>query len=670
MQFLVVMLFFVSLLAPLSGLAVEWKSYGIPGASVRNIVADTNRTLCVVVGGSLLYRSSDQGRSWLALPLLPTGQIPKDAIIINDTQPILLVASENCVYFWNSATNSWTARNTGLPAGVFCYDLSASASGRVFLGCSAGAYYSDNAGIEWIKITLPPGWENYAVERAEADSDGSIYIKVFNTYNYFRVESNLTTYTFFAGKPGFPQPNMAPGAIIPNPENSDQLLVVTDPSADAKVYYSNDRGESWSVASGGITPVTPLYPSWLEGNPIVFTDRAVHQLNVSNLSWSVLWTRTIPDKYVLLDLGGGSLLLGNQGRGVWRSTTGGASWAYSSNGMQGYGQVRAIGVVPDRPQTLYVSFLQHGLWKTTDDGKTWAELHQGFEVDPYYGISLRALAVDPGNPDHLIAGTEVSGGNHPYLYYSLNGGENWTKIAVSPAGPADRIYFVKKTPEIVLVGTAGDAIWRSINNGLTFSRVEGTVTDPATYRNVLDFAEESGGRIFAGLVAGFEHINGHAYSDDQGETWTTLEDGSTTSFAADPVRPGRIMRGTGDAYGDQGTGMFFTPDNGTTWNAANTGLPYGGIYYLTYDAAHRTLSDPARSGTYFLLMGNVGVFQTANDGAAWQQIGSDTGTVMEYSPRSGGTLLLGSDASGLLYSTPFGSKSGMPPGVLMLLLIE
>lgn len=643
MRFLNYFVLLVFLLVPDSGYALEWRDYGLSGTAVRGIIADATREQCVLVGYTLIYRSFDQGRTWQEMPPLPSGQLPQDGIILDASQPILLIAATRGVYLWDDEANNWSARNEGLPSDVYCYDLSASGTGRVFLGCGTGVYYSDDAGLHWTNVPL--AWGERSVERAEADKEGSVYIKVMNNNNIFRIESDLVTHTFLSGSVGFPYPAQAPGVVIPNPDNADQLLVVTDALAEGKVYYSSNRGATWSVPSGGTTPVNPVYPSWLDGKPIVFADRAVYELNPQSQSWSVLWTRIIPDTYSVLDLGENDLLLGSVGRGVWRSDNRGSTWTYSSDGMRNHGQVRALGVAADKPETLYVSFHSQGLWRTQDDGKTWTELHQGFEVDDNLGISIRTLAINPRDSNHLIAGTEVTAGQTPYLYYSNNGGQSWTQIATSPGGPANRIYFVRKTPGVVLVGTAGDAIWRSTNNGVTFTRVE----NPNTFRNVMDFAEEINGRIFAALIAGFERINGYAYSNDQGATWTAVETYSTSSLAADPSRPGRIMLGSGSAWMDSGAGMFYSSDNGVTWDSVNTDLPYG-IYFQTYDAAHRTLAHPQRSGTYYLLMGSKGVFRTTNDGGSWSQLGSLRAQELEYSPRNEGTLFLGHGTQGVLYS--------------------
>ncbi|MDZ7832979.1 MAG: hypothetical protein U5L07_14625 [Desulfobacterales bacterium] len=385
-------------------------------------------------------------------------------------------------------------------------------------------------------------------------------------------------------------------------------------------------------------------------------------------SWSLLWMRTAPDRYSLLDLGGNQLLLGSQSRGVWRSADNGATWTYSSEGMSSYGYVRSIGVALAQPETLYAGLYGHGVWRTLDDGKTWEEINQGFDVDENRGISIRTLAVDPFDSNHLIAGTETTGGEASFLYYTVNSGQNWTKIDQGPEATVDSILFVSGAPGIILAGTLGDAIWRSSDNGLSFSRV----ADPDTFRNIKAFGQEKGGRIFAGLIAGFERINGYAYSDDYGATWNPVEGepGAASALAADPHKAGHIMFGSGSAWMDSGAGVFFSNNDGSSWDPVNEGIPYGSIYSPTYDAVDRIIAHPQTSGTYYLLMDSVGVFKTFNDGASWQQAGAwegnARGSALEFSPRKGGTLFLGTSSSGVFFM----NESALLPGVLMLLLDE
>jgi hypothetical protein len=527
------------------------------------------------------------------------------------------------------------------PYALQCFGLSIASptATRVFLGCSTGLYYSDDYGGQWHSITLP--WTEKAVEELEAASDGSVYVRIYNNHSIFRIESGFAETTFLVSKNGFPGPIKSPGVVAPNPSDPNELLVITG-QPEEKVYYSHDRGENWSTPSGGTIPVEPLRPAWLWDEPTVISHYSVYQLNAMGESWSTLWTRQIGDQYRVLEAGEDTLLMGDTLRGVWRSENRGAAWAFSSQGMSAWGQVFAIAPHPTNPDILAVGLGGHGVWVTEDDGATWAGRTTGFEVDPAYNITIRALAIDPANSNLWVAGVETSSGLPAPIYTSSDAGAHWNKVTDGPTGLTFCFYFVKKTPGIILAGTGGDGIWRSPDHGATWTRV----AEAATFRNVLDFVEETGGRLFAALIGGFNPTNGYGTSDSGGTSWTAIEDTASSSLAADPSQPGRVMLGTG--WWDAGAGMRYTSDNGTVWNPVNNGLPtrvYG------YDVSRSTLADPSHSGTYFTLLENSGVFKTANNGDLWTQIGTVTeGRVLEFSSRNQGTLFLGGSSHGLLYT--------------------
>ena len=109
----------------------------------------------------------------------------------------------------------------------------------------------------------------------------------------------------------------------------------------------------------------------------------------------------------------------------------GASWEYSSTGMGSFGQIRAIAVIPSVTSTLYVGKAQEGVWKTTDDGLTWEGCNNGFDIDAHFGISIRSLAADPLNPNHL---SRRNRGHRRSTRGSLSDRERWPELDTCPSG--------------------------------------------------------------------------------------------------------------------------------------------------------------------------------------------------------------------------------------------
>lgn len=623
----------------------DWQEYGPPGGAVVSLISDSTREVFYAATPERIYRSFNAGQVWEAMPVMPNTSGIKDAVLVGDSESGLMVCTNtDGVYRWDPASQSWLLKISGIdPAAPYAlqfFDLSvvSSISTRLFVGSSTGLYYSDNRGDQWHKINLPN--ENVSPQyklatQVEAAADGSVYVY---TYTPIRIESDLVTTTFFVMKPGLPSTALSGATIWPNPANANELVMLFN-----KIYYSQDRGENWSSPSLGQVPTSPVSVGWLSGKPTVFGVTSTCALERSSLTWARLWSRSIRTKYkaVERDAASGHLLISSESRGLWRSDNMGQTWSFSSKGMNAYGHVYAVGVHPTDPSIVYAGMQTEGIWRTQDDGVTWEERNTGFDSDPAYSISIRSLAVDPAHPNHLLAGTETQAGTSAWLYQSQDSGLHWTKVTNGPTGLAFCIFFVPSNPGVILVGTGGDGIWRSPDDGATWSRV----ADKEIYRNVLDFAQEKGGRIFAALIGGFNPTNGYGYSDNTGAVWNVVEESASSSLAADPVQPGRVMRGTG--WWDAGIGMLYTSNNGIQWNAANTGLPtrvYG------YDMSDCTLADPGHSGTYYTFLPGSGIFKTGNEGQNWTQVGTLTeGNTLEFSNRKLGTLFAGRGHNGISY---------------------
>lgn len=81
------------------------------------------------------------------------------------------------------------------------------------------------------------------------------------------------------------------------------------------------------------------------------------------------------------------------------------------------GEIRAVALDASRPGRLLAFKQGSGLLESLNLGQTWTNLRA------FSGNELLALAIDPHNPDYLVAG-----GYHGFLSYSSDGGKNWTAV--------------------------------------------------------------------------------------------------------------------------------------------------------------------------------------------------------------------------------------------------
>lgn len=648
-------LFCFFLLIPAASAEIEWREYGPPGIVTQAVVGDVSREWVAAVGHQV-YQSFDQGDSWEPLPTIPNSYDTARDIVIAGTSDTALLACTDAgsVYRFVQGATQWIEADQGIdppPSGYArqCFDLALDPADldEIYLACSTGVFATRDEGRSWRKVAAIENYFNPV--QVEPAADGSVYVKTGTNGRPDRIEPDELTRTNFVCKPGLPCRSLDGAMIWPNPEDANELLMIFSnyPTQTRwSIYHSMDAGENWTepTPAGGLG--LPDHVTWELGEPTVVGVTATYSLNRSAMTWSLNWTRPIPTKYFPLALNEDrtSFLLGDQSRGVWKSVNLGNTWAYSSSGMPGYGGV--YGLAAGNEDTLYVGMQSSGIWKTTDDGANWSAVNTGIAVDPVYAVSIRSLAVDPTNPNVLIAGTEVIGGLPASLYRTTNGGTTWTPVSPGPTALTYNIFFVPQSPQIVLAGTAGDGIWRSTNSGQTFTRV---TDDVNIFRNCLDFAQEVGGKIYCPMIGGFNPTNGYAVSDNNGQTWTAVNDAASSSVAAHPTTGGTVLLGTG--WYDSGIGVLRTTNNGTSWLPVNTGLPlrpYGapGVYSIIRSIA-ANLAEP---GKFYALLDIQGVYQTPNSGESWEGIHDESGNRLLYTNRNTGTLFLGTYSTGAWYA--------------------
>lgn len=199
-----------------------------------------------------------------------------------------------------------------------------------------------------------------------------------------------------------------------------------------------------------------------------------------------------PSDQTILYVGEGeNTLRGNvsEGFGMWRSDDGGRSWRHI--GLRDSRHIARIVIHPKNPDIVWVAAVGHlfgpnqerGIFKTTDGGKIWKKVL--FSDKQSGGIDL---VMEPGNPSVLYASTWTvirtpysleSGGSGSALWKSIDGGETWKKLN-------DKKGFPGKT----VIGNIGVAVSAS-NPERVYALVE----------------SEKGGLL---------------KSDDAGETWTLV----------------------------------------------------------------------------------------------------------------------------------------------------
>jgi hypothetical protein len=178
---------------------------------------------------------------------------------------------------------------------------------------------------------------------------------------------------------------------------------------------------------------------------------------------------------------------------------------------------------------------------------------------------VSALAVDPANPAHVLAGAANGG-----VWESFDRGGSWApRTDYQATLTVGALAYDPSTPSTVYCGTGEGDWWSWLGTGVLRSTNGGTTWTPRCTApfvgqgfNSLVVDPSNSNRLFAGTTGGFY------VSTDAGVTWTRRRNSQTWSVSKVPGRR-EVLAGSRD-------GVFRSSDNGQTWNAvALPGAPAG-----------------------------------------------------------------------------------------------
>jgi photosystem II stability/assembly factor-like uncharacterized protein len=187
--------------------------------------------------------------------------------------------------------------------------------------------------------------------------------------------------------------------------------------------------------------------------------------------------------------------------------------------------VKNIEFDPRDPNTFYVGVEVGGAFKTTDAGKTFTEM-SGFYED------VHRLHTVPTKPNDVYMATGRG------LYHSADAGGSWEEFSIKPGTGIDYpdalVIFPPRPDLMFTAGSSGSpGSWRTSKDadsrfgrsrdaGRTWDRLEGGL--PGHLRGNIEGMTMNvfpgGFELFAGTTDGDVF-----FSDDEGESWTTIAHG-------------------------------------------------------------------------------------------------------------------------------------------------
>src|SRR5471030_508971 len=144
------------------------------------------------------------------------------------------------------------------------------------------------------------------------------------------------------------------------------------------------------------------------------------------------------------------------------------------------GRVAAVAAVNDGGRlTVFAASASGGVWKSVNGGTTFKPVFDNPAVQ-----SMGAVAIDPGNPKNVWAGTgeswtrnSVSVGDG--IYKSTDGGENWTNMGLKDSERISKILIDPTDGNIVYACVPGKlwsdsedrGLYKTTDGGATWNKI-------------------------------------------------------------------------------------------------------------------------------------------------------------------------------------------------------
>ena len=555
-----------------------------------------------------------------------------------------------------------------------------SADHTVFAGLRGhGVYRTDDGGDTWRQVG-PAGWVVVALAISpDYASDGTVFATSGLATTGFHVyRSTDEGDSWQEVTPAWASPPNAPGLAISPDLAADRTVYVL---GGLDTYVSTDGGDTFAEAGGWLAAHNVVD---LAFSPAYATDRTLFALVrdeglYRSIDGGTTWEATglggdlstfaVSPDYAADE----TLIAASRSSGLlYISTDGGDTWAPPEVTL-GTGGRHTLLFSPtfatDRV-ILVASSADPGPYRSADGGTTWSPIGWYDPAEPYQGGfvggSVFALALAPDTSYDAAAFAGTSGG----VYSSFDHGVHWYQRCSSPAPLTVRALAVAPgDPLTLLAGTSffetridgqpdeydgnlqlstdGGQAWQAVSGRL--ARVRDVAFSPG-------FATD--GTAFAATGTPGEHdlSDGGVYrSTDGGLNWTRVFSGSlveTLALSPDFAQDRTLWVSAFDE--GMPLGVYASTNGGDTWTPLPSWVP-----------ARVLVPSPnyGVDGTLFAGTDDIGLQKSIDGGISWTQVLSPPVTALAVSPAYGASRTLyaavkaGPDIPGEIYRSTDGGES-------------
>jgi photosystem II stability/assembly factor-like uncharacterized protein len=499
-----------------------------------------------------IFKSIDYGAHWTPINLGLTNTSIR-SITIHPANPDTVLAGAGTgggVFISGDGGLSWTQCSdtaaTASAAQKIVYDPQRTT--RIYVAtASRGVMVTNNGGVNWSRLAR--GLTSF-LTRSLAVIDTVRYVGTDSSGVFF---ATLSETLWHAASSGLS--NRHVDALLAR--SKSEVWAGTDGGA---LFHTVDAGASWSQVDGGLLLTNIFALGISPTSSHVYSGAGLGDQFWWSTNMGGSWTRTagLPDTHgsvqaIANDAGSPSTVYqAITNVGVLRSLDYGVTWINPDSTANTLNQsLAALVSHPVRPGVLYVG-TGSGVYKSINGGASWALASSGLPANAH----VKALGLNPTNPDTVFAGTDSLG-----LYRSLNGGSTWSPVGAGITSPYIRdVRCDPATPGVVYAATDGGvfrsadhgATWAPRNTGLPAAREVRSIACDAAHPNVWFagvwqagvFWSANAGLSWFPLLSGLGSINVSALAVDapNATVYAGTQAGTYqyTNYSTVSVQPGDI----------------------------------------------------------------------------------------------------------------------------------
>lgn len=412
--------------------------------------------------------------------------------------------------------------------------------------------------------------------------------------------------------------SLSMGAIVLDPINPEIIYAGTGEATYSAVSYygrgllkSTNGGATWTNYTSGLPSST--YFSRLKIRPnnntqllAALGNSGLYRSTNSGVNWTQIISGRVDD--VVFSPSGDTAFAVGSGIGIRRSINGGASFStYGAAGLA-TGTRTHFDLAQSNPSIMWATVYGSSavtVFKSTDYGFNWNSVTMPAGFSDQAGQAWYDLycLINPKNPNKVYIGM--------IDIFRTENGSTFTNITNGYSGGnvhVDQHYLIfHPSLENTIISCNDGGIWRSTNNGTSFTNLNQNLTLTQFYR--IAASPFTPNRILGGT-----QDNGTQQTNSS-TSWAAVYGGDGGEVCFNPFNSNFILGET------QYNGIFRTTNGGTSWSSSTSGLSSTENKAWVAPIIHH----PSISGTFYTARQSI--YKSTNNGGTWTAVsGSVNGT--------------------------------------------